>query len=237
VVLASQRGVRKGAVFVFGWLLSLAVVIAPTVLATGDKPPEPTTAPSTAVLAVKLAIGAGLLLIALRQRRRMDRPKKPKKPPKWQAGIDKMSPWYAVVIAAIVQLWSLVAAATAIIVEAKLSSAATYISLFLFCLIATPPAWRPIRWSTGTTRGPAQTGCAARKAPSRRARSGTSRRSPAPGAGRGAAGVREDAQLRQPPGPVCRADQRHRTARELPQALTHLALISAAFNLDRALGA
>jgi hypothetical protein len=137
VVLASQRGVRKGAVFVFGWLLSLAVVIAPTVLATGDKPPEPTTAPSTAVLAVKLAIGAGLLLIALRQRRRMDRPKKPKKPPKWQARIDKMSPWYAVVIAAIVQPWPLVAAATAIIVEAKLSSAATYISLLLFCLIAT----------------------------------------------------------------------------------------------------
>jgi hypothetical protein len=101
-----------------------------------------------------------------------------------------------------------------------------------------PPAWRPIRWSTGTTRGPARMGCAARKAPSRRARSGTSRRSPAPGAGRGAAGVREDAHLRQPPGPVCRADQPHRTAaRELPQALTHLALISAAFNLDRALGA
>jgi hypothetical protein len=34
------------------------------------------------------------------------------------------------------------------------------------------------------------------------------------------------------------ADQPHRrAARELPQALTHLALISAAFNLDRALGA
>ena len=39
-------------------------------------------------------------------------------------------------------------------------------------------------------------------------------------------------------GPVCRADQPRRTAaRELPPALTHLALISAAFNLDRALGA
>ena len=36
-----------------------------------------------------------------------------------------------------------------------------------------PPAWCPIRWSTGTTRGPARTGCAAPKAPSRRARFGT----------------------------------------------------------------
>ena len=55
--------------------------------------------------------------------------------------------------------------------------------------------------------------------------------------GGGAARVREDAHLRQPPGPVRRADQPHRgAARKLPPALTHLALISAAFNLDRALG-
>jgi hypothetical protein len=39
-------------------------VIALTVLVTGNKPPEPRTAPSSAVLAVKIAIGAGLLLIA-----------------------------------------------------------------------------------------------------------------------------------------------------------------------------
>jgi len=137
LVLASERGVRKGAAFVLGWLLSLAIVITLTVLATGNKPPEPKTAPSTAVLAVKIAIGAALLLVGLRQRRRIGRPKKPKKTPKWQARIDKMSPWYAVVIAAIVQPWPLVAAATAIVVEAKLSSAATYIALILLCLIAT----------------------------------------------------------------------------------------------------
>lgn len=36
VVLASERGVRKGAAFIFGWFLSLAIVIALTVLATGN---------------------------------------------------------------------------------------------------------------------------------------------------------------------------------------------------------
>jgi threonine/homoserine/homoserine lactone efflux protein len=137
LVLASERGVRKGAAFVVGWFVSPAIVIALTVLATGNKPPEPRTAPSVAVLAVKITIGAGLLLIALRQHRRMSRPKKPRKPPKWQARIDKMSSWHAAFIAAIVQPWPLVAAAAAIAVEAKLSSAETYISLFLFCLIAT----------------------------------------------------------------------------------------------------
>jgi threonine/homoserine/homoserine lactone efflux protein len=137
VVLASERGVRKGAAFVFGWLVSLAVVIALTVLATGDKPPEPKTALSAAVLTVKIAVGAGLLLVALRQSRRMGRPKKPRKTLKWQVRIDKMSPWYAALIAVVVQPWPLVAAAAAIVAEAKLSFTTTYISLFLFCLIAT----------------------------------------------------------------------------------------------------
>jgi hypothetical protein len=41
VVLPSKRGVRKGAAFVFGWLASLVVVVAVTVLATGNNPPKP----------------------------------------------------------------------------------------------------------------------------------------------------------------------------------------------------
>ena len=137
VVLASERGVKKGAAFVFGWILSLAIVIALTVLATGNNPPKPSTALSAAILAVKIAIGVGLLLIALRQGRRMGRPKKPRKVPKWQARIDKMSSWYAVLIAVLVQPWPLVAAASVVVVEARLSSAETYLSLCLFCLIAT----------------------------------------------------------------------------------------------------
>jgi len=39
VVLPSQRGTIKGASFVFGWLVSLAIVVTITVLATGNNPP------------------------------------------------------------------------------------------------------------------------------------------------------------------------------------------------------
>ena len=46
VILPSRRGVRKGAAFVFGWLASLVVVVVVTVLATGNNPPKPDTAPS-----------------------------------------------------------------------------------------------------------------------------------------------------------------------------------------------
>ena len=137
LVLASKGGVRKGAGFIFGWLVSLAIVVAVTVLATGDKPPAPSTAPSLAALAVKMAIGAALLLIAVRQWRRMGRPKKPKKTPKWQAGIDNMSPWYAMALGPFTQPWGLVAAGVAVIVEAKLSSWEDYVALFLFCVVAT----------------------------------------------------------------------------------------------------
>jgi Sap, sulfolipid-1-addressing protein len=136
VVLPSRRGVRKGAAFLFGWLVSLAVVVAVTVLATGDNPPKPNTVPSLASLAVKIAIGTVLVVIAIRQRRRMRGPKKPKKPPKWQEHVDNMSPWFAMGLAPALQPWTLIAAGAATVVEAKLSSWESYLALIGFCLLA-----------------------------------------------------------------------------------------------------
>jgi threonine/homoserine/homoserine lactone efflux protein len=136
VVLPSERGVRKGAAFVFGWLVSLGVVVTITVLATGNNPPKPKTAPSLASLAVKVAIGAVLLVIAVRHRRKMGQPKKPKKPPKWQTSVDKMSPWFAMGLAPALQPWGLIAAGAATVTAAKLSSWESYLALFGFCLLA-----------------------------------------------------------------------------------------------------
>jgi membrane associated rhomboid family serine protease len=137
LILLSKSGTRKGAAFIFGWLLSLAAVVAITVLVTGNKPPQPNTAPSLGALAAKIAIGVALVLIAIRQRRRMGKPRPPKKPPKWQTGLDNMSPWYAMGLAPLTQPWGLVAAGVATITEAKLSSWQSYIALFLFCLVST----------------------------------------------------------------------------------------------------
>jgi threonine/homoserine/homoserine lactone efflux protein len=136
VVLPSKRGPRKGAAFVLGWLVSLAIVVTVTVLATGNNPPKPNTTPSLADLVVKLAIGVTLVWIAMRQRRRMGKPKKPKKPPKWQEHVDNMSPWFAMVLAPTLQPWALVGAGAATVVEAKLSSWESYLALFGFCVLA-----------------------------------------------------------------------------------------------------
>jgi hypothetical protein len=135
VVLPSKRGVRKGAAFLFGWLVSLAIVVAVTVLATGNNPPKPTTVPSLASLAAKIAIGTVLVGLAIRQRRRMRAPKKPKKPPKWQEHVDNMSPWFALALAPALQPWTLIAAGAATVMEAKLSSPESLLALFGFCVL------------------------------------------------------------------------------------------------------
>jgi hypothetical protein len=135
VILPSQGGVRKGAAYVFGWLASLAIVVTVTVLATGNSPPKPNTAPSLAGLAVKIAIGAALVVIAVRHIRLRQRPKPPKKPPKWQEHVDGMSPWFALGLAPALQPWVLIGAGAATVVDAKLSSWESYIALFVFCVL------------------------------------------------------------------------------------------------------
>ena len=134
LILGAERGTRKGLAFILGWLACLVLVIAVVVLVTGGKPPAPKTAPSTAVLAVKLALGVVLVLLAVRQWRRMGRPRKP---PTWMTGLDRLSLWAAAGLAAFLQPWALVAAGVATVAQAKLSGVAAYLLLLVFGLLAT----------------------------------------------------------------------------------------------------
>jgi Sap, sulfolipid-1-addressing protein len=134
LILSAEKGTRKGLAFILGWLACLVVVIGAVVLLTGGKPPRPSTAPSTAALAVKLALGIVLILYAVRQRQRMGRPRKP---PAWMARLDGLSVWAAAGLAAFLQPWTLVAAGAATVTAAKLSGVADYLTLLLFCLLAT----------------------------------------------------------------------------------------------------
>jgi threonine/homoserine/homoserine lactone efflux protein len=136
VVLPSKRGVVKGAAFVVGWLVSLAIVVTVAVLATGNNPPQPNTAPSLASLAIKTALGVVLVVIAVRHIRARSKPKPPKKPPKWQEHVDSMSPWFAMVLAPALQPWVLISAGAATVVEAKLSGWESYLALILYCVLA-----------------------------------------------------------------------------------------------------
>lgn len=134
LILSAEKGTRKGLVFILAWLACLVVVIAAVLLTTSGDPPKSQTAPSTAVLAIKLALGVLLILLAERQRRRMGRPRKP---PGWMASLDRLSLWSTAGIAVFLQPWALVAAGAATVVQAKLSTAGDYVTLLLFCLIGT----------------------------------------------------------------------------------------------------
>ena len=134
LVLSAEKGTRKGLAFILGWLACLVAVIAAVIITTGNNPPAPQTVPSDAALAVKLVVGVVLILIAVRQRRRMGRPRKP---PAWMARLDQLSLLGAAGLAAFLQPWTLVAAGAATVVEAKLDTAGSYLVLVLFCLLAT----------------------------------------------------------------------------------------------------
>jgi len=134
LVLSAEKGTWKGLAFILGWLACLVAVIAAVIVTTGNNPPAPQTVPSDAALAVKLAAGVVLILIAVRQRRRMGRPRKP---PAWMARLDQLSLLGAAGLAAFLQPWTLVAAGAATITEAKLDTAGSYLVLILFCLLAT----------------------------------------------------------------------------------------------------
>jgi threonine/homoserine/homoserine lactone efflux protein len=134
LVLSAEKGTRKGLAFILGWLACLVAVIAAVIVSTGNNPPAPQTVPSDAALAVKLAVGVVLILIAVRQRRRMGRPRKP---PAWMARLDQLSLLEAAGLAAFLQPWTLVAAGAATVVQAKLATAGSYLVLILFCLLAT----------------------------------------------------------------------------------------------------
>jgi Sap, sulfolipid-1-addressing protein len=134
LILGAQRGIRNGLAFIFGWTACLVAVIAAVVLVTGGKPPAPHTAPSTAALVVKALLGAVLIWFGLRQRRRMGRPRKQ---PGWMARLDHLSLWAAAGLGLFLQPWTLVAAGAATVVQAKLSTAGDWLTLVLFCLLAT----------------------------------------------------------------------------------------------------
>jgi hypothetical protein len=134
LLLGAEKGTRKGLAFILGWIACLVAVIAITILATGGKPPAPHTAPSTAALVVKALLGALLIWVGFRTRRRMPRLRKQ---PAWMRRLDRLSLWTAAGLGVFLQPWTLVGAAAATVAQAKLSTAGDWLTLVLFCLLAT----------------------------------------------------------------------------------------------------
>ncbi|MFD7015733.1 GAP family protein [Streptomyces sp. NPDC059161] len=134
LLLSGPSGVRKGVAFILAWLGCLVLVIAAVVLITGGKPPAHKSATSTAALILKAMLGFAMVVYGERKRRRGSRPHRS---PKWFARLDSVSGWFAAGLGFLLQPWALVAAGGATVVQAAMSSLATYVALIGYVLLAT----------------------------------------------------------------------------------------------------
>jgi hypothetical protein len=134
LLLATDGGLMKGLGYVLGWMLTLVAIVALVVLVTGGQPLIPNTDPSKGALALKLAIGVVLVIIAYRRWGTWGQ-SEPKGQPRWMRGIDRVNPLTAAGLAFLLQPWVLVTAGVADITTAKLSSATQYIAVFAFCVL------------------------------------------------------------------------------------------------------
>ncbi|MFD9724524.1 GAP family protein [Streptomyces sp. NPDC059072] len=148
LVVSAPRGVWKGLVFILAWLGCLVLVIAIVMLLTNGEPPPPRSPPSTAVLAIKLVLGVGLIVYSERKRRRRKsaaaaaadggavrvKPEAPKS--SITSRTDQATFWSAATLAVLLQPWGMVGLAASTVVEADLSHTESYLALMGFCLLA-----------------------------------------------------------------------------------------------------
>ncbi|MGI5379904.1 GAP family protein [Streptomyces sp. CA-251387] len=138
LVLSAPRGIWNGLVFLLAWLASFVAVLAAVLLTTGGEPPAPKSPPSTASLAVRLAIGVGLVWYAEHRHRSGHRSRRRPKPSGgMMTRFDRISLWTAAGLAPLLQPWGLAAAGAATVVHADLSHTASYVALAGYCLLAT----------------------------------------------------------------------------------------------------
>ncbi|MFD3634423.1 GAP family protein [Streptomyces sp. NPDC058664] len=107
LLLSTDKGLRKGLVFVLARLACLVLVIACVLLFTDGSPPKRHSVPSTAALAAKLALGVGLILYGAYKRRKESRPREESA---WLGKLRNASGWSAAGMAVLLQPWGMVAA-------------------------------------------------------------------------------------------------------------------------------
>ena len=92
LMLFSQRARVNGPVFLLGWVLALAVVVAVVYVVSDQSGASTSSTASDTISWGKIVLGVLFLLLAVRQWRSRPAPGAEPEMPKWMAGIDALRP-------------------------------------------------------------------------------------------------------------------------------------------------
>jgi hypothetical protein len=138
VLLATERGLAKGAAFIAGWMSCLVVIEVSILVLTDGRPPRESSTPGTLLTIGLIIVGLGLLVIARQQfvKYRRGAPVNPKQAALLRR-LDTMSLWSAAAVGVLIQPWPFVAGGAASVAEVDLDSVSAWIWLGVYTVIAT----------------------------------------------------------------------------------------------------
>ena len=149
LMLTTPRARANGPAFVLGWLLGLGVVGAIVLAVAGPANASSSGAPATWVSWLKIILGAGLLLIAVRQFRGRPHGDDQAPMPKWMGAIENFKPAAALGTGALLaganpKNLILAVAGAAAIAQTGIAGAQQAIAYLIFAVIATLGVGAPV---------------------------------------------------------------------------------------------
>ena len=149
LMLTTPRARANGPAFVLGWLLGLGVVGAIVLAVAGPANASSSGAPATWVSWLKIILGAGLLLIAVRQFRGRPHGEDQAPMPKWMGAIENFKPAAALGTGALLaganpKNLLLAVAGAAAIAQTGIAGAQQAIAYLIFAVIATIGVGAPV---------------------------------------------------------------------------------------------
>jgi hypothetical protein len=149
LMLTTPRARANGPAFVLGWLLGLGVVGAIVLAVAGPADASSSGAPATWVSWLKIILGAGLLLIAVRQFRGRPHGEDQAPMPKWMGAIENFKPVAALGTGALLaganpKNLILAVAGAAAIAQTGIAGAQQAIAYLVFAVIATIGVGAPV---------------------------------------------------------------------------------------------
>ena len=149
LMLTTPRARANGPAFVLGWLLGLGVVGAIVLAVAGPANASSSGAPATWVSWLKIILGAGLLLIAVRQFRGRPHGEDQAPMPKWMGAIENFKPAAALGTGALLaganpKNLLLAVAGAATIAQTGIAGAQQAIAYLIFAVIATIGVGTPV---------------------------------------------------------------------------------------------